>query len=80
MAGKNFDFQAYNDLMKNAGTGLQLHLAVQSLKNVWMSLEHFDNPLADDASGLVQEAKVFQAAYKLAAKQIADARTNGQTG
>lgn len=72
----NFDFTAYNALMKNVGTGLKLHLGVQLLRDVAQSLDYFDNPLASEIGVIVSDLKAFHAVYKEAAKKVAAARQN----
>lgn len=65
----NFDFVAYNKVLTNAGPGLKLFLAEQLLTQVQSSMVYFNNPLADDINGTVNDIKIIREAGK---KQAAE--------
>jgi hypothetical protein len=67
MAANDFDFKAYNAILKDAGAGLKLALAEGLLKDALRTLENFNNPLADDAQMIFNDVKVFRVKYKAAA-------------
>lgn len=75
MAQQNdFDFKAFNDSIKNAGSGLQLHLVIGMLRNVAFTMNGYNNPLATDVQGAmndliaIKEEGKKQAAARAAAK------------
>lgn len=77
MAERNsFNFDAYNSLIKNAPTGLKLHLGVQLIKDVVSSLEYFDNPLESELRPIYMDLKSFHTLYKERAKEAATKREN----
>ena len=71
MATQNqFDFQAFNALVNNAGSGLKLHLAIQMLESVDYVMYKFKNPLQVDLRGCIGELTEI----KVLAKAQAEAR------
>ena len=55
MATNTFNFQSYNDLMKDANSGLRLYLALQSLQEVEATLRRFKSPFARELVDIVDE-------------------------
>lgn len=53
MATSNFDFKSYNDLMKQANSGLRLFLALQSLQEVEQVMRRYRSPFANDIVDIV---------------------------
>lgn len=68
----NFDFDAYNKLVNRAPAGLKIFLATQMFRDVVRTLEMFDNPLEDDARGVLTDMKLFRETYKAAATARAE--------
>lgn len=64
---KQFDFNTYNALMAQAGSGLKTHLALGMLNDVLFMLHRYKNPLKGDLSDIVDELDTFKAAMKDAA-------------
>ena len=52
---KQFDFDDYNKLMKNANSGLKLYLAEQLLQDVQGVMVRFKSPLRNDITSIVDE-------------------------
>ena len=50
-----FDFTAYNGLLKQANSGLQLYLAIQMLQTVESVMRRFDSPFAKEMIDIVDE-------------------------
>ncbi len=76
MANQNsFNFDAYNHSVRDAGAGLKLFLAIGLMRDVLQTLDRFDNPLADDCRGVVNNMKSFRLMYQEAAKARAE-KTN----
>ena len=50
-----FNFATYNELMKQANSGLQLFLALQQLQNVEQAFRRFNSPFAKEVIDLVDE-------------------------
>lgn len=73
--GNQFDFDSYNKLIANAGSGLQLHLAIGMLRKVHFQMFQYDNPLQEDMGGVVTELKLLQASMKQQAKEREERRT-----
>ena len=48
-----FDFKAFNAIVKEAGSGLKLHLALGLLKDVDYVMYRYDNPLGMDLKGVI---------------------------
>jgi len=48
-----FDFKAFNELVREAGSGLKLHLALGLLKDVDYVMYRYDNPLGMDLKGVI---------------------------
>jgi len=48
-----FDFKAFNAMVREAGSGLKLHLALGLLKDVEYHMYCFDNPLHMDLRGTI---------------------------
>lgn len=67
-----FDFTTYNKLMDNAGAGLKLHLAVQLLRSIAGTFEHFNNPLEDDVRNCLVDLKEVQVKAKAEAAARAE--------
>lgn len=55
MAQSNFDFKAYNDLLKAANSGLRLFLALRLLEDVEGTMRRFNSPLKREMSDIVDE-------------------------
>jgi hypothetical protein len=55
MAQSQFDFKQYNDLMKQANSGLRLYLALQSLQEVEQVMRRFRSPFAKELVDIVDE-------------------------
>lgn len=51
----NFDFDAFNALMKTANSGLQLFLAERMLQDVQAVMVRFRSPLVKDITDIVDE-------------------------
>jgi hypothetical protein len=71
-----FDFTQYNLVMKSASVGLKLHLAVQMVKEVYTSLDYFDNPLSEEIHPILTDLKAFHSMYKERAKAEQAKREN----
>jgi len=52
---KQFDFDAYNKVMKNANSGLKLYLAEQMLQDVQSVMVRFKSPLRNNITDIVDE-------------------------
>jgi len=66
-----FDFDAYNAVMKQAGGGLKLMLVEQLLEDIERTCRRFSNPLKHEVSNILEEVTTLRGAWK---KQ-ADARS-----
>lgn len=55
MAENNFDFKAFNSIMKPAKTGLRLFLAIQLLKDVEETYRRFNSPFAREVIDINDE-------------------------
>lgn len=55
MATNTFNFPSYNDLMKDANSGLRLYLALQSLQEVESTFRRFKSPFAREMADIVDE-------------------------
>jgi hypothetical protein len=55
MATPNFDFKAYNDMIKPANSGLRLFLALQQLQEVESVMRRYKSPFAQDLVNIVDE-------------------------
>ena len=64
-----FDFKAYNELVRNAGSGLKLHLAIQMLKDVDYVMYRYENPLSADVKGCINDLIIVKDTMK---KQAAE--------
>ena len=51
----NFDFKAYNEVIKGSGAGLKLMLIEQLLEDVEKTCRRFNNPLKNDVSEILDE-------------------------
>ena len=51
----NFDFKAFNNMVREAGSGLKLHLALGLLKDVDYTMYRYDNPLGMDLKGVIND-------------------------
>lgn len=61
---KQFDFDAYNKVMKNANSGLKLFLAEQMLQDVQSVMVRFKSPLRNDITDIVDEVGQLRADNK----------------
>ena len=71
MSNNNFDFNSFNKMMFNAGSGLRFHLAMQLLRDVAITYERFNNPLEDDLRGAITDLKDIQRRAKQQAEERA---------
>ena len=55
IVGNNFDFTAYNEIMKPANSGLKLFIAGQLMSDVEGSMRRFRSPLAREVANIVDE-------------------------
>ena len=60
----NFDFDAYNNIMKTANSGLKLYLAERMLQDVQEIMVRFKSPLRKDIDSLVDEVGQLRADNK----------------
>lgn len=51
----NFDFKAFNNMVREAGSGLKLHLALGLLKDVDYTMYRYDNPLGMDLRAVIAD-------------------------
>lgn len=61
-----FNFEAYNKVMKNANSGLKLFLAEQLLSDVHAVMTRYRNPLSKDLGDIVDEVIQLRADMKKA--------------
>jgi len=59
-----FDFEQYNEVMKEAGGGLKLMLVEQLLEDVEKTCRRFNNPLKTEVSNLLDEVTQLRANWK----------------
>lgn len=71
-----FDFDAYNAVMKTANSGLRLYLAEQILSDVLVVMTRYKSPLRKDLSDLVDELAQLRADNK----KLAAARETSTSG
>ena len=50
-----FDFKAFNNLTREAGSGMKLHLALGLLKDVDYVMYRYDNPLGVDLRAVIND-------------------------
>jgi len=55
MATNSFNFTTYNELMKEANSGLRLYLALQSLQEVESVMRRYKSPFAKELVDIVDE-------------------------
>lgn len=55
MATNSFNFASYNELMKEANSGLRLYLALQSLQEVESVMRRYKSPFAKELVDIVDE-------------------------
>lgn len=55
MATNSFNFTTYNELMKEANSGLRLYLALQSLQEVETVMRRYKSPFAKELVDIVDE-------------------------
>jgi len=55
MATNSFNFTTYNELMKEANSGLRLYLALQSLQEVESVMRRYKSPFAREMADIVDE-------------------------
>jgi hypothetical protein len=55
MATNSFNFNSYNELMKEANSGLRLYLALQALQEVESVMRRYKSPLAREMADIVDE-------------------------
>lgn len=55
MATNSFNFNTYNELMKEANSGLRLYLALQALQEVESVMRRYKSPLAREMADIVDE-------------------------
>jgi activator of HSP90 ATPase len=75
-ATSNFDFDAYNNVMENANSGLRLYLAERMLQDVQQVMVRFRSPLIKDITDLVDEVTQLRADNKAV---IAKSKNAGDT-
>lgn len=64
-----FDFKAYNEVMKQAGGGLKLMLVEQLLEDVEKTCRRFNNPLKTNVSQLLDEVSSLRTTWKANAEK-----------
>ena len=72
----SFPFDQYNQLMKQANSGLQLFLALQNLQNVETSMRRYKSPFAKEIVDLVDELTDLRNRIKIS---IAKRANSGNT-
>lgn len=60
----SFDFSKYNEVMKNANSGLKLFLAGQLMNDVEQVMRRFDSPYKDQAIDIVDKLTRLRAQNK----------------
>lgn len=60
----NFDFEQYNAVMKQAGSGLKLMLVEQLLEDVSKTCRRFNNPLKTEVNNILDEVTQLRADWK----------------
>jgi hypothetical protein len=66
---KDFDFDAYNAVMKGANAGLKLFLATQLLGDVATTAFRYRNPLAQELINTVDELETLRNQWKTIAER-----------
>lgn len=61
---ENFDFEQYNAVMKQAGSGLKLMLVEQLLEDVSKTCRRFNNPLKNEVNNLLDEISSLRVQWK----------------
>lgn len=69
MSTNNFNFQEYNNVMRNAGAGLKLMLIEQLLEDVSKTCRRFDNPLKKEVNDLLDEVTDIRKQWRLIAEK-----------
>lgn len=67
---KEFNFDAYNAVMKDANAGLKLFLATQLLGDVASTAARYRNPLLNQLMDLVEEAESLRNEWKAVAAKL----------
>lgn len=67
MAMIQFDFKAFNNLTKEAGVGLKLHLALGLLKDIDYVMYRYQNPLGMEVREVISDLTAVQVKAKAAA-------------
>ena len=67
----NFDFKAFNNMVREAGSGLKLHLALGLLKDVDYTMYRYDNPLGMDLRAVINDLVVIKEKGKAQAAERA---------
>lgn len=65
---QQYDFTTLNNATRGMTAGMKLAVAQGLLTQAIKTLEHFDNPLKDEAIGLGEELKTFRIKYKESAE------------
>ena len=68
-----FDFKAFNGMVKEAGAGLKLHLALGLLKDVDYTMYRYSNPLGMEVREIISDLIALQVRAKAAAAARAKA-------
>jgi len=61
---KDFDFEAYNAVMKGANAGLKLFLVQQMLSDIATTAFRYRNPLAQQLIDLADETETLRTEWK----------------
>jgi hypothetical protein len=61
---RNFDFNAFNELVQRKPAGLQIFLAQQLLSEAMWSMERYDNPRETEVRAIFDSIKVLRAKMK----------------
>ena len=80
----DFDFEAYNAVMRKANAGLKLFLVTQLLGDVAASAVRYQSPLAKDLMSSLEEVSSLREEWKAIAvksdRQTAVGRPGARTG
>ena len=61
---RNFDFNAFNELVQRKPAGLQIFLAQQLLSEAMWSMERYDNPRETEVRAIFDSIKILRAKMK----------------
>lgn len=75
---KDFDFDAYNLVMKNANAGLKLFLVEQLLTDIGVTAARYRNPLQKDIFNLVDEVSTTRTEWKAIAAKAQNQTPEGR--